>query len=124
MKRFMLLFVLAIVAITTSFAATPITTADVETPIIRIKAVDNSSFKLVLANLEKEQTKVQITDLKGNTTFFSTSINDHNGYSMKINLKNLAQGRYLLKVNKKGTEKVSVMKIMEEGIKFSHITTP
>ena len=121
MKRIALLLALCFGVATFSAVAAP--SNDSGDLIVRIQPLKNKVFKLTLANLQQESTKVTLTNLSGTTTFFEDRISKHNGYTRKLNISNLANGRYVLTVKQNGREEVKVLYLKDDQILVSGYTS-
>lgn len=76
----------------------------------KTKVVKDKVIKLTLTNLNQETTRVFLTDLREETEFFVKRVRNHNGYSKALDLRELPNGRYLLKVqNKSGMQQQIVL---------------
>jgi hypothetical protein len=85
------------------------------TPLVRVQAQAEKSVALRLANLERKNTLIRITDSAGEEVY-STSVKGHNGYFFTLDLKALAPGRYLIQVAKGGESVTKVIRVTPEGI--------
>jgi len=109
--------IFAFTACLPSFATTTITTPPV---IAKTKLIKEKTIELRLANLEKKYTYVSITDMKGKLVYFSEGVKNHNGFLKAINIKNLVNGNYLIKVKSKGEELKQIFQIKGEHVYFSN----
>lgn len=119
MKRISLFLALCLAMSSFAFATT--TNSADEDPIIRVQPVEKKAFKVHLANLQKETTRVVLTNLNG-TTFFKETIRKHNGYAKKFDLDKMPQGRYLLKVSQGGEDHTKVIYLDEDTMRISGVT--
>ncbi|MGH1435622.1 MAG: hypothetical protein ACRBG0_14335 [Lewinella sp.] len=71
--------------------------------LLKVEAVDQSHLLLHLANLQQETTVLRILDFDG-AVYLRKTITEHNGYALDINLEDLPDGRYFLRVNQKGSQ--------------------
>lgn len=71
--------------------------------LLKVEAVNESHLTLHLANLQQETTVLRILDFDG-ATYLRKTITEHNGYALDINLEDLPEGRYLLRVNQKDSQ--------------------
>lgn len=71
--------------------------------LLKVEAVDQSHLTLHLANLQQEMTVLRILDFDG-AVYLRKTITEHNGYALNINLEDLPDGRYFLRVTQKGSQ--------------------
>ena len=121
MKRISMLMALCFCIATFSAVAAPIN--DSEELIVRVKPLENKVFKVTVANLQKANTKITLTNLSGSTTYFEENVQKHNGYAKKLDLSELSDGRYLLTVKQKGEEMIKVLYLSGEKVMVSGHTT-
>lgn len=115
-KSFVATMIFAFTACLPAFATTPVTP-----PVIaKTKLIKEKTIELRLANLEKQYTYVSITDMKGKSVYFSEGVKNHNGFLKAINVRNLPNGSYLIKVKSKGEELNQIFKIKGEYVYFSN----
>lgn len=119
MKRFSLFLAMCLAISSFAFAGTS-STPD-EDPIFRVKPIESKSFQVTLANLKKTTTSISLTNLSG-TTFFKETIKKHNGYSKKLNLNKLPNGRYVLTVKQNGEKYSKVIYVDDDAMRISGIT--
>ncbi len=77
---------------------------------------------LRMANLQQVGTSVSLHDLDGNV-YFREYIKDHNGYSMKVDISAVPEGRYIMRVQQKGVNKTQVIYKSEDQLLISHVNT-
>ncbi len=121
MKRLLLLAALLWAAANVpvyAFQATPEPEADI---LLKLAHVEGKILRINLANLQKERTVVQLTNLKGDN-FFTKVIRKHNGFFSKINLNELPKGRYVLSVKQSDQLISQVIVIEDNGVKLSAIS--
>ncbi|MCB0635038.1 MAG: hypothetical protein KDC54_00390 [Lewinella sp.] len=70
-------------------------------------------IRLQLANLQGEKTVVSLTNLDGDA-YFTNVVRDHNGYLVKLNMKQAEEGRYVLRVTQ-GDETYSQIVYYRQG---------
>ncbi len=88
-----------------------------------VKAVKERTVEVALVNLQQESTSIAIQSLDGKTTYFQSTVKNHNGYRKRLNLKDLSFGRYLLVVEKGGQRLQQVIVLDEEnGMLLSDIS--
>ncbi len=61
---------------------------------------DGMSLNILLVNLQKETTTINLSTIDGEEVFFTEEIANHNGYNMELQLQELPEGTYLLTVIK------------------------
>ncbi len=88
-------------------------------PMIVRSQVAEGGLEILLANLEKETTTISLKSLDGKKKVFTDFIRNHNGYSYKLDLDKLKQGRYLLAVKKGDIVRQQVILISKEGMMCS-----
>lgn len=81
--------------------------------------VDGKSVIYRLSNLQKQDTKVAIYSMNGDTRYYKGYISDHNGYAKRLNLKKLPEGKYKMVVENELESVTKVMKIEDDMILFS-----
>ena len=86
----------------------------------KTRTVDNKSIAIQLYNLDKEKTTVQVQDREGNV-YYQKRINNHNGFSMLLDLKQLPEGSYILQVNREDGAMSQVVRVTETGLLLSQI---
>ncbi|MDX1941255.1 MAG: hypothetical protein SFU99_11935 [Saprospiraceae bacterium] len=90
---------------------------------VNVKTVKERTVEISLFNLQQERTSISIQSLDGETTYFKNVIKDHNGYRKRLNLKDLAFGRYLLVIEQNGKKMQQVIVLDEEnGMLLSDVT--
>jgi len=70
----------------------------------------NGSFILNISNVQQDQVNIQVYNMVGNTVYQETNIPVNGSLKKNVNLTNLSQGIYFLKV--KGSETTLTQKIM------------
>lgn len=118
MKTFKSFFILALMAWSLNASATNNPTGDLR---LKSHVVENNVVVVQLYNLQQEATKVSIQSLDGKTTFFRENIRNHNGYIRKINLEELADGRYVIKVNQNDESRTQVVLIRDHKVQLSSV---
>ena len=88
---------------------------------MNLTQADDNTVVLYMANLQQETTAVELTDLEGNT-YFTRYIKNHNGYSLKVDLEAVPQGRYILHVTQKDTQKTQVIYKGEDKLLISQVS--
>ena len=119
MKIFKSLFALALMALTINLSAG--TNPDAELRFTS-KVVDDHALILQLVNLQQNYTHISIESLNGETIFYEENVWKHNGYRVKINLENLADGRYVIQVKQGDITKNQVMLIRNKEIFLSAVS--
>jgi hypothetical protein len=84
--------------------------------------VESKSLVVCLANLQKERSVLRLKSLRNNEVLYNRTITDHNGYSTRLNLEDLPQGRYVLELEQKSGNVNQVVVVDQEGIQVSQIT--
>lgn len=115
-KSFFATMIFAFTACLPAFSATTHITPPV---IAKTKLIKEKTIELRLANLEKKYTYVSITDMKGKLIYFSEGVKNHNGFLKAINVQNLSNGNYMIKVKSKGEELKQIFQIKGKHIYFS-----
>lgn len=77
---------------------------------------------LRMANLQQVGTSVSLHDLDGNL-YFREYIKDHNGYSLKVNVAAMPEGRYIMRVQQKEVNKTQVIYKSDDRILISQVNT-
>lgn len=101
--------------LSTSATAAPVPMTDAD-PIITRTAVDNDHVELTVANLLKERTLINLINLETDEVHFTKRVTDHNGYSVRLSLKEMPEGRYVLCVKNGDTVRRQVIMKTETGI--------
>ncbi|MCB0629997.1 MAG: hypothetical protein R2824_10430 [Saprospiraceae bacterium] len=94
MSIFKSIFTLALLALTITLSANN----DPGKLRIKSKVVEDNAIVIQVFNLQQMPTSVSISDLEGSNTYFQKNIRRHNGYSLKLDLAELTDGRYILEV--------------------------
>lgn len=84
--------------------------------------VDERALVVQLANLQKEKTVLTLESLDSRETFHEQVINDHNGYSARLNLNELPKGRYILRVKQGDSSLRQVLVVDQNSILCSKVT--
>lgn len=114
MKSLKLLFSLLLLAAMPFFAQA---NSNPPTSEAIVKAETDGMVLVVnLANLQGKTAKLEITSLGEKVEYHRQWIQDHNGYAQRLNLKELPQGRYLLKVKHDGATVQKVLKVEETRV--------
>lgn len=104
-------------------AVLPAYSGTITTPpnvILKSKLIKHKTIELRLANLEKKYTYVTITDMKGELIYFSEGVKNHNGFTRAININNLIDGKYIIKVRTNGEEYRQIIQLDGEAVWFSN----
>lgn len=88
---------------------------------VKSKVVENQSIVVQLFNLQQELTTMSIISMDGKTTYCKKFVKDHNGYSWKIDLEEMPEGRYVLEVQQGDTVKKQVMLIRSDNVQLSSV---
>ncbi|GJM35598.1 MAG: hypothetical protein DHS20C18_45990 [Saprospiraceae bacterium] len=88
--------------------------------LLYINSVEGKSFVLQLANLQKETTNVLIEDLSHKETLYYRRLKNHNGFSTKMNLKDLTEGRYKISIKQGDLEIIKVFRVENDELIFSN----
>ena len=83
--------------------------------------VDERALVVQLANLQKEKTVLTLESLDSRETFHEQVINDHNGYSARLNLNEMPKGRYILRVKQGNGSLRQVLVIDQHSILCSKV---
>ncbi len=106
-------------AATTTFSAFSFTPTP--PPVIaKTKLIKSKTIEIQLANLEQKYTYVSITDMKGKLVYFSEGVKNHNGFHKAVNIQNLTNGNYMIKVKSKGEELKQIFQVKGEHVYFSN----
>jgi hypothetical protein len=116
MKRILLMLALAMPLLIAQAKDTVI-----ELVLLKTK-VESKSLVINLANLQKERSVLRLKSLKDNEVMYNRTINDHNGYCIRLDLSDLPQGRYVLELEQKSGNVNQVVVVNQEGIQVSKIT--
>lgn len=90
--------------------------------IMKLTETGENLLVLRMANLQQVGTSVSLHDLDGNV-YFRDYIKDHNGYSMKVNIAAIPEGRYIMRVQQKGVNKSQVIYKGEDRLMISQVNT-
>ena len=90
--------------------------------IMKTEAVDANTIKVLLANLERERTSLTIESLTGKT-YYSDNIVKHRGYLLKLDVEDLPNGRYLLKVKQKDEMISQIIVVRDNTILISKVNS-
>jgi hypothetical protein len=85
--------------------------------------VEDRSLVVRLANLQKEKTVLTLESLDGQEVYHEQVIKDHNGFNAKLNLNDLAKGRYLLKIKQHSGVLRQVVVVDPNSILCSKVAT-
>lgn len=118
MKIFKSFFVLALMALTLNASASNDPIGELQ---LKSYVQEDNVVILQLYNLQKVNTKVSIQSLDGKTTFFSDHIRKHNGYIRKINLEDLADGRYKIEVEQDEKSMTQVVLVRDNKVQLSSV---
>ena len=116
-KVFVVFALLGFFCTTTAIADVTPTDDDVR---ITVKPLEGKAFSLHVANLQQQSAKIEISDLDGNV-YFEAYVNKHNGYARKIDLNQLENGKYVLRVKQNGINYSRVMVVKDQSILFSQV---
>ena len=122
MKQFQILLALLVTASLSIQAHAPIVDSESKL-VLRTEVVDAHILKVQLVNLLKKKTKVIIEDMDSGFYHFNNVVNKRNGFSKKIDLAKLPQGRYLLKVEAPDRTFKQVIYVNEQGILLSKVSS-
>ena len=122
MKQFQILLALLVAASLSIQAYVPAVDSESKL-VLRTEVVDAHILKVQLVNLLKKKTKVIIENMDSGFYHFSDVVNKRNGFSKKIDLAKLPQGRYILKVEAPDRSFKQVIYVKEEGILLSKVTS-
>ena len=89
--------------------------------LMSVTAAGDEAIVLRVANLQQEATTVSLMDLDGNI-YYRQSINNHNGYLMKVNIASIPEGRYILKVHQKEQHRTQVIYKSTDNILISQVS--
>ena len=111
---------LLMAAISLPMWAAPATLTPTGEITFKTKTVENKSVAILLYNLDKEKTTVQVQDRQGKV-YYEKRINHHNGFSMLLDLEQLPEGSYVIQVSRKDGKTSQVVRVMEDGLMLSQI---
>ncbi|PHN03253.1 hypothetical protein [Flavilitoribacter nigricans] len=89
---------------------------------LQTKIVNDNAMVYQVMNLQKMHTTVSITSIDEKTTFYRAFVRNHNGYSTKVHLENLAGGRYIFEVRQGATTKKQIILVKDRQIFLSNIS--
>ncbi|MFT5168583.1 MAG: hypothetical protein ACI8P3_003828 [Saprospiraceae bacterium] len=87
--------------------------------LVKTKLIKEKTFQLQLANLDKKYTYVSLTNLNEDRIYFSEGFRSKNDYLRNINISNLVDGKYLLKVKSNGEALTQIIKVVGSNVYFS-----
>jgi len=120
MKR--LIFCMLVVALgTTSIFAYPPNPDTEPKVLINTSDMDSRVMKYQLANLRKMETTVVLENLQGERLYREV-IREHNGHVKRINLQQVPNGRYILRVEHDDDTYQVVVKLEADSILFSRVS--
>ncbi len=114
MKRSLFYAVLAVLMLPT-LAFSPVE----ENLQARTKVIEDAKVQVQLYNLQQQRTTLAITDLDEEVSYYKTTISRHNGFAKILDVSELSNGRYLLKVNNGSTTLKEIMKVDDNRILLS-----
>lgn len=76
--------------------------------------VEERTLVIQIANLQKEKTTLTLESLDSSETFHEQVINEHNGFSTRLNLKAMPKGRYILRV-KQGERSLRQVVVLDQN---------
>ena len=114
MKRSLFYAVLAVLMLPT-LAFSPIE----ENLQARTKVIENTKVQVQLYNLQEQRTTFEITDMEEEVSYYKTTISKHNGFAKILDVSELSDGRYLLKVDNGTTTLKEIMKVDDKRILLS-----
>ena len=82
--------------------------------LLKTSTLDKNDLRITLANLEQQNTQVELKSIDGKRTFMKEMIRRHNGFSMRVDLDALGDGKYLLEVEQED-EVLHQVIVIEEG---------
>jgi hypothetical protein len=89
---------------------------------VRTEITNHTEMGFLLSNLQQITTTVKITSVDGKKTYYEATIHKHNGYSGKLHMHRLRDGRYLFEVEQGATTKKQVILIRDKKIVLSGFT--
>lgn len=89
---------------------------------VHTKVVNENMIKVQLYNLQQARTSIELTDMTQRVTYFSAHISKHNGFSRILDLSDLPDGRYIIKVRSGDASMKQVMKIQDGQILLSEFS--
>ncbi len=104
-----------------AFATAPVSVPESHI-IMKTEAIDANTIKVLLANLEWERTKLTIESLSGKT-YYVDNIVKHRGYLLKLDVEDLPNGRYLLKVSQDDEMISQVIVVRDKAILLSKVNS-
>lgn len=117
MSIFKSVFTLAFMALTITLSAND----DPGKIQVKSKIAEDNAIVVQMFNLQQMPTNVSIIDLQGVTTYFQKNIRKHNGYSLKLDLEGLKDGRYVLEVKQGEVVKRQIILIRDNNPQLSSI---
>lgn len=94
---------------------------DSKDPMIVRTTTAEDGVQVLLANLEKVTTTVELKSLDTKEVVLDEQVRNRNGFSYDLHLDKLAYGRYILSVTKGETVKTQVILVNENGIYLSQV---
>lgn len=102
--------------------ATSIAAQSTDSLWVTVTPVAVKTIELKLLNLQQKTTQIMIQNLDGSITYFTDYAKKKNTYRKKVNLKELADGKYLLVIEQGAVKKQQVIVIKEgRGMLLSDI---
>lgn len=82
--------------------------------LVSVTPIEVKTIELKVENLQRKATQITIQKLDGSVTYFTDFTKKKANYARKINLKELADGKYLLVITQ-GNQKKQQVIVMKEG---------
>lgn len=81
---------------------------------VKVHQPEANTLMLRLANLQKVKTNITLHDLEGND-YFSRRVTDHNGYLIKLNLADVPEGRYIMRIRQANGQEIAQVIYKSDG---------
>jgi hypothetical protein len=91
--------------------------------LVKVQQPESGVIMLHLANLQQINTTITLHDLEG-TSYFRQQVNKHNGYSLKMSLSEVPDGRYIMRIHQANGQEVSqIIYKSEDQLLLSQLTS-
>ena len=87
---------------------------------VKTKLIKEKTFELRLFNLQQKYTYISLSDMKGKKIYFSEGLKKRNGYAKALNISNLLDGKYLLKISNQGESVTQIVRVSGDNVYFSN----
>jgi hypothetical protein len=91
--------------------------------LVKVHQLESGVIMLHLANLQQVNTTITLHDLEG-ASYFRQQVSDHNGYSLKMSLSEVPDGRYIMRIRQADGQEVSqIIYKSEDRLLLSQLTS-